>query len=51
MERTEDAMVQHKYDVVIQGARAAGASLAILLGNQGKQVLLLEKATFTSDNL
>lgn len=51
MEGTEDSMVKHKYDVVIVGARAAGASLAILLGNQGKKVLLIDKATFPSDTL
>jgi len=44
-------MVEHKYDVVIVGARVAGASLAILLGKQGKKVLLIDKATFPSDTL
>ncbi|GGF20919.1 FAD-dependent oxidoreductase [Halobacillus andaensis] len=38
-------------DVIIVGARVAGASLAILLGRMGKKVLLLDKAAFPSDTL
>lgn len=44
-------MDHQRYDVIIVGARAAGASLAILLGRQGKKVLLLDKASFPSDTL
>ncbi|REJ09397.1 NAD(P)/FAD-dependent oxidoreductase [Halobacillus trueperi] len=43
-------MNQH-YDVIIVGARVAGASLAILLGEMGKKVLLVDKASFPSDTL
>ncbi|SEH47893.1 Dehydrogenase (flavoprotein) [Halobacillus karajensis] len=39
------------YDVIIVGARAAGASLAILLGKMEKKVLLIDKASFPSDTL
>ncbi|MFG6113920.1 NAD(P)/FAD-dependent oxidoreductase [Halobacillus sp. MO56] len=44
-------MNEADYDVIIVGARAAGASLAILLGRQGKKVLLIDKASFPSDTL
>ncbi|MFD1019951.1 NAD(P)/FAD-dependent oxidoreductase [Thalassobacillus hwangdonensis] len=44
-------MRQKSYDVIIIGARAAGASLGILLGRQGKRVLMIDKATFPSDTL
>ncbi|WP_079477826.1 NAD(P)/FAD-dependent oxidoreductase [Halobacillus salinus] len=40
-----------QYDVVIVGARVAGSSLAIRLGQQGKSVLLIDKASFPSDTL
>jgi 2-polyprenyl-6-methoxyphenol hydroxylase-like FAD-dependent oxidoreductase len=39
------------YDVAIVGARVAGALLAILLGQQGRRVLLVDRATFPSDTL
>ena len=39
------------YDVAIVGARVAGALLAILLGQQGRRVLLMDRATFPSDTL
>lgn len=37
------------HDVVIVGARVAGAPLAFLLARKGYQVLLLDKAKFPSD--
>ena len=39
------------FDVIIVGARVAGAVLAALLGAKGFRVLLLEKARFPSDTL
>jgi 2-polyprenyl-6-methoxyphenol hydroxylase-like FAD-dependent oxidoreductase len=39
------------FDVIIVGARVAGATLATLLGQQGQHVLLLDKAHFPSDTL
>lgn len=39
------------YDVIIVGARVAGAALAALLGQYGHRVLLLDKAQFPSDTL
>ncbi|MCP3031027.1 FAD-dependent monooxygenase [Halobacillus sp. A1] len=43
--------MKQQFDVIIVGARVAGSSLAILLGRMGKQVLLLDKASFPSDTL
>jgi flavin-dependent dehydrogenase len=39
------------YDVIIVGARIAGSTLAILLGQRGHHVLLVDKAHFPSDTL
>src|SRR5262245_17573325 len=39
------------YDVIIVGARAAGATTAMLLARQGARVLLVDKASFPSDTL
>ncbi len=39
------------YDVVVVGARVAGASLALLLGQQGRRVLLIDRDSFPSDTL
>lgn len=40
-----------EYDVIIVGARIAGASLAYELGNAGYKVLLVDRAFFPSDVL
>jgi flavin-dependent dehydrogenase len=37
------------YDVIVVGARAAGASTAMLLARHGMQVLAIDRATFPSD--
>jgi flavin-dependent dehydrogenase len=39
------------YDVIIVGARVAGSAAAILLGRQGRKVLLLDRAAFPSDTI
>jgi 2-polyprenyl-6-methoxyphenol hydroxylase-like FAD-dependent oxidoreductase len=39
------------YDVIVVGARCAGASTALLLARRGYQVLLVDKATFPSDTM
>jgi 2-polyprenyl-6-methoxyphenol hydroxylase-like FAD-dependent oxidoreductase len=39
------------YDVIIVGARVAGSSLAILLGRQGRRVLLVDRDRFPSTTL
>jgi len=39
------------YDVIVVGARVAGSVLAILLSQQGRRVLLLDRARFPSDTL
>lgn len=39
------------YDVLIVGARVAGASLALLLGERGHRVLLVDRDHFPSDTL
>ena len=41
-------MVRDRYDVVIVGARIAGATLAALLGDAGLSVLLLDRAALPS---
>ena len=40
-----------RYDVIIVGARCAGASLAMLLARQGKRILVLDRAHFPSDTV
>ena len=37
------------YDVIVVGARCAGASTALLLGRRGHRVLLLDRGVFPSD--
>jgi flavin-dependent dehydrogenase len=44
-------MTPEQYDVVIVGARCAGAPLAALLAQRGLRVALLERASFPSDTL
>jgi 2-polyprenyl-6-methoxyphenol hydroxylase-like FAD-dependent oxidoreductase len=39
------------YDVIITGARVAGAPTAMLLARRGYKVLLVDRATFPSDTL
>lgn len=39
------------YDVLIIGARVAGASLALLLGQRGHRVLMVDRDQFPSDTL
>lgn len=39
------------YDVLIVGARVAGASLALLLGERGHRVLMVDRDVFPSDTL
>jgi 2-polyprenyl-6-methoxyphenol hydroxylase-like FAD-dependent oxidoreductase len=42
--------IQH-YDVVIAGARCAGAATALLLARQGAKVLVLDKSRYGTDTL
>src|SRR6185437_5646087 len=39
------------YDVIIVGARVAGASTAMLLARRGLKVLVVDRATFPIDTL
>jgi hypothetical protein len=39
------------YDVIIVGARVAGATTALLLASEGLRVLLVDRAVFPSDTL
>ena len=39
------------YDVVVVGARCAGASLAMLLARRGHRVALVDRAEFPSDTI
>ena len=42
---------RHRYDVVIVGARAAGAATALLLARQGYDVAVVDQHVFPSDTL
>ncbi len=46
-----DGISRDEYDVVIVGGRVAGASLALLLGQRGHRVLLIDRDRFPSDTL
>jgi 2-polyprenyl-6-methoxyphenol hydroxylase-like FAD-dependent oxidoreductase len=41
----------HHYDVIVIGARCAGAPTAMLLARLGHRVLLVDRATFPSDTI
>ena len=43
--------VPHRFDVIIVGARAAGASLGAQLARSGMRVLVLDRARFPSDTV
>ena len=36
------------YDIIIVGAKAAGSSLAVMLGERGYNILLLDRSRFLS---
>jgi flavin-dependent dehydrogenase len=40
-----------EYDAIVVGARIAGSTLAMMLGDRGWRVLLLDRSTFPSDTL
>jgi flavin-dependent dehydrogenase len=42
---------RHRHDVVVVGARAAGAATALLLARLGHDVILLDRAVFPADTL
>jgi len=42
---------RHRHDVVVVGARAAGAATALLLGRLGHDVVLLDRAMFPTDTV
>jgi 2-polyprenyl-6-methoxyphenol hydroxylase-like FAD-dependent oxidoreductase len=42
---------RHRHDVVVVGARAAGAATALLLARLGHDVILLDRAIFPADTL
>lgn len=44
-------MSRVQYDAIIVGARVAGSSLALLLGKQGRRVLLVDRDQFPSGTL
>src|SRR5689334_23047922 len=41
----------HTHDLIIVGARCAGASTAMLLARRGFKVLLVDRASFPSDTI
>ncbi len=40
-----------RYDLIVVGARCAGAATAMLMEKKGYKVLLLDKAEFPSDTI
>ena len=51
MNRHQLSRLRNRYDVVVCGARAAGASTAMLLARKGLRVLVVERAKYGSDTL
>jgi 2-polyprenyl-6-methoxyphenol hydroxylase-like FAD-dependent oxidoreductase len=47
----EAAMSAGRYDVIVVGARVAGAATAMLLARQGLRVLAVDRASFPSDTV
>ena len=50
--RRKDAKMtgaRHRYDVIVVGARCAGAATAMLLARRGFDVLLVDRARFPSE--
>ncbi len=43
--------MSEEFDVIVVGARCAGAPAAMLLARKGRRVLLVDKATFPSDTI
>src|SRR5262244_424895 len=50
-EPREAAMGAGQYDVIVVGARVAGAAVAMLLARQGLRVLAVDRASFPSDTI
>jgi 2-polyprenyl-6-methoxyphenol hydroxylase-like FAD-dependent oxidoreductase len=44
-------MTDNQYDVIVVGARVAGATIAALMGDAGHKVLLVDRAAFPSPTL
>src|SRR5690348_3969233 len=49
--RMEAAMGAGRYDVIVVGARVAGAATAMLLARQGLRVLAVDRVSFPSDTI
>lgn len=47
----DDLATRDSYDVIVVGARVAGATVAALLGDAGYQVLLVDRDAFPSPTL
>src|SRR5712671_38630 len=47
----EAAMGAGRYDVIVVGARVAGAATAMLLARQGLRVLVVDRVSFPSDTI
>ena len=43
--------LRHRHDVVVVGARGAGAATALLLARQGYDVALVDRNTFPTDTV
>lgn len=44
-------LFESDYDVVVAGARAAGAAIALLLARQGRRVLMVDRGHYGADSL
>jgi 2-polyprenyl-6-methoxyphenol hydroxylase-like FAD-dependent oxidoreductase len=51
MRRNEAAMGAGRHDVIVVGARVAGAATAMLLARQGLRVLAVDRVSFPSDTI
>src|SRR5215831_5294916 len=49
--REESAMGAGRYDVIVVGARVAGAATAMLLARQGLRVLAVDRVSFPRDTI
>lgn len=48
---TTPPMFDTRYDVIVAGARAAGAAIAMLLARQGRRVLMIDRGHYGADTL
>jgi 2-polyprenyl-6-methoxyphenol hydroxylase-like FAD-dependent oxidoreductase len=47
----KDLEIHNRYDVIVVGARPAGAGTSLLLARQGARVLLIDRGQYGTDTL